>query len=162
MWRFQKWFAIAQEVIGNLAATRAFAFAISASRFSGGWEVSRESISSCQPTSLRNTPAVEKKESVRRNLTTAPAAPMAASVDQAQLDPHTLEFIEKMMTRFLDVFTKTLAVSAPYKSDPEKRKMKVAELPATYSGLVVLIKANMPEPALRSAVMKAISSLEKQ
>lgn len=80
-----------------------------------------------------------------------------ATIDQAQADPETEAAIRAITATVAAAFATALSASEPYASDRERRASTTAFLLAAHFGVRVMIRANLPEAALRAAVREALN-----
>jgi TetR/AcrR family transcriptional repressor of nem operon len=80
-----------------------------------------------------------------------------ASVDQAQADPETDAAVRAITGTVAAAFATALSASPPYDTDRERRGAVTAFLLAAHYGLRVMIRANLPEAALRTAARETVA-----
>ncbi len=82
-----------------------------------------------------------------------------AATDQAQLDDETRSLVSASLKQLEKKFRNTLAQSAPYHSDIQRRDAMAGLLMAAYFGTHVMTKANAPLRLIRSAANEAVAKI---
>jgi len=82
-----------------------------------------------------------------------------ASVDRVQNDLDTQAAVAAMTGKLRAALEDALAASEPYRSGPERRRSMAALLLAVHFGIRVMVRAGLPEAALREAAAEAVAAV---
>jgi len=82
-----------------------------------------------------------------------------SAADQAQLDTDTRAKVQQLMKAVRQAFMTALEASPHYPPGSDENASKASELLATYVGLRVLIRSNVPMKILRQSVDTAVASI---